>query len=553
MAMATATATGMATGMVQTVLERNRAGCAFGNQWQTALSRRGRGSMVRGWSRPRRVSLTSLLVALLGCAALPAQAESWKIVPSVQVTETLTDNVFLSSSSNKTGDLVTAIAPGISIDGQGSRARLRLNYRFTEQLYLRESDQRNHQNSLNAIGMLEAIEDFMFIDATGTISQQYLSAFGAVSPSIANVDRNRTETSSYSLSPYLKGRLLGWADYLLRYRATTTTSQSNLASDLDISEWTGGLDGSTRWSHITWALDATSLKNNYSAGRDYEATRYNVYVAYRFNPQFQVSLIGGRESNNYVSLDQETNYTRGVGFDWTPSLRTQLNASVRNRFFGTGYDVNFRHRRPRSLVTFRASRDVTLQPQGVGTTAQGNNYDAFYSIIAASDPTLTPAAISEQVNQLLLDRGIPADATAVNGYLTDRPQVQQLQQLTAALMGARNTVTFTATRSEQQGLSLVNGLTNNYALPGRILQRGYGVIWSHRLTGLSSLSLSLNQQRSSTYIANSPETTTSGAYLMFSTRLSAKTNLNVGARRVISSGVSGYTENALTGALLHRF
>ncbi|MCB1967646.1 MAG: TIGR03016 family PEP-CTERM system-associated outer membrane protein, partial [Candidatus Accumulibacter sp.] len=301
------------------------------------------------------------------------------------------------------------------------------------------------------------------------------------------------------------------------------------------------------------ALDASQLTNDYSVGRDSEASNYSIYLSYRFDPQFQVSLIGGRESNDYVSLDQQTTYTRGVGFDWTPSLRTQLKATVRNRFFGTGYDVDFHHRRPRSLVTFRASKDVSLQPPGVGNTSQGNNYNAFYSIIAASDPTLTPDAINAQVTQLLLERGIPADGTVVNGYLTDRPQVQELQQLTAALMGARNTVTFIATRSEQQGLSLLNGLTNNYALPGRILQRGYGIVWAHRLTGLSSLSLSLNQQRSSTYIATSPETTTSGAYLLFSTRLSPKTNINVGARRVISSGVTSYTESALTGAIFHRF
>ena len=553
-----ATVTGMVTAMVlhmvQTVLERDRrGGAAEVDHWRVPALPNDRGSFGRGRNGRRRAGLGALLAVLLGATLIPAQAANWKITPSIAVQETLTDNVFLSSSSNKTGDLVTGITPGITIDGQGSRAKLRLGYSYTENLYLRETSQRNGQNSLNAIGTLEAFEDHLFIDASGTISQQYLSAFGAVSPSTANVDRNRTETSSYSLSPYLKGRLLGWADYLLRYRATTTSSKSSLASNLDSREWSGRLGGTTRWSHITWALDASQLTNDYSVGRDSEASNYSIYLSYRFDPQFQVSLIGGRESNDYVSLDQQTTYTRGVGFDWTPSLRTQLKATVRNRFFGTGYDVNFRHRRPRSLVTFRASKDVSLQPRGVGNTSQGTNYDAFYSIIAASDPTLTPDAINEQVTQLLLDRGIPADGAVVNGYLTDRPQVQELQQLTAALMGARNTVTFIATRSEQQGLSLLNGLTNNYALPGRILQRGYGIVWAHRLTGLSSLSLSLNQQRSSTYIATSPETTTSGAYLLFSTRLSPKTNINVGARRVISSGVTSYTESALTGAIFHRF
>jgi uncharacterized protein (PEP-CTERM system associated) len=90
---------------------------------------------------------------------------------------------------------VTAITPGISIDGKGARTSLRLSYTLTGQFYSpgysnsdtdrllgQKSASNSHQNALTAVGMLEAIEDWLFIDATGTISQQYLSAFGTVSP-----------------------------------------------------------------------------------------------------------------------------------------------------------------------------------------------------------------------------------------------------------------------------------------------------------------------------------------------------------------------------------
>jgi len=505
-----------------------------------------------GADRRRRTSLGASLLVVLAGAAAPVHAGNWTIVPSIAATETLTNNVFLSTT-DPTSDSVTGISPGISINGKGDRGNLRLNYVLTQNLYARETQENNRQNALIATGTVEAIEDWLFVDATGSISQQYLSALGAVSPSTTSVNRNRTETSNYSLSPYIQGRLLGWADYRLRYLGMITSSQSGLAPGFNSGEWSGGVNGSTRWSHITWALDASSRKVDYETGRDYDASNYGATLAYRFNPQFQVSLIGGRESNDYVSLDQQTNFTRGFGFDWTPSARTQLNTIVKNRFFGTGWDINFSHRRPRSMITFLASKDVSLQPQGVGNTGQGSNYDNFYSIIAATNPDLSPSAIAAQTAQLLVDRGIPADGTVVNGFLNDRPNVQNMQQLTAALMGARNTLTFTATRNEQQGLSVVNGLTNDYSTRDRILQVGYGLIWSHQLSGLSSLAVSFNQQRSSSFITTSPETTTSSGYLLFSTRFSPKTSANIGARRVISSGVSSYTENALTGALSHSF
>ena len=295
------------------------------------------------------------------------------------------------------------------------------------------------------------------------------------------------------------------------------------------------------------------MQNTYSRGRDTDGSHYGITLSYRFNPQFQVSLLGGRESNDYVTLDQETNYTRGFGVDWTPDLRTQLAAKVQNRFFGTGYNVNFSHRMRRSLVTFLASRDVTSQPSGVSNTGLGSNYDASYALIAASNPELSPSEIAAQTTESLQSRGLPADGTVVNGYLTDRQQVQELQQLSFAMLGVRNTVTLTATRSEQQPLGLVNGVTNNFSLPDRVLQQGVGISWGHKLTGISSLSLSLSQQRSTGYTAGSPETETQYANLLFSTRIGPNTSANVGARRVISSGVSSYTESALTAALFHSF
>ena len=282
--------------------------------------------------------------------------------------------------------------------------------------------------------------------------------------------------------------------YSLRYQATTTNAESDLVADQQSYQWLGAITGSTRWSHLTWGLNASNLKNEYDSGRSSESSSYGVRMSYRFNPQFQVSLLGGQESNDYVSLDQQTNYTRGFGFDWTPDQRTSVAANVRNRFFGTGYDVNISHRRRRALLTFVATRDVTSQPSGVSNTGLGTNYDSLYSLIAANNPGLSPDGIRVQVTEALQARGLPTDGTVVNGYLTDREQLQELQQLSLALLGVRNTVTLNATRSEQQPLGLVNGVTNDYALSNRILQSGVGLSWGHQLTGLSSLSLTLSQQ-----------------------------------------------------------
>ncbi|HNC51656.1 MAG TPA: TIGR03016 family PEP-CTERM system-associated outer membrane protein [Accumulibacter sp.] len=507
--------------------------------------------------------------------AAPVCADNWRITPSIALTETWTDNVFLTARNTKS-DLVTGITPGIAIDGKGHRASLRLNYTFTEQLYSpnyanierltgQTSASNNHQNALNAVGKLEAIENWMFIDATGTISQQYLSAFGAVSPSTANVNRNQTETSNYSISPYIKGTLLSSTEYLVRYRAAiTNTTASGVQSnqgDLTSSEWTGRLNGTTRWGALGWALDASSLRNNYTVGRDYEDSKYQASLSYRFEPQFRVSAFAGQESNNYVSLQNETHAIYGGTVMWTPDPRTEISASDGKRFFGNGYDVTVRHQMARALFTYTASRNVVFQPYGVGNTGQGINYDAFYAIIAANNPGASPDAIRSQVLQVLQGRGVAADATVVNGYLTNRPNLQQMQQFSFALLGVRNTLTLNANETKQQPLGVVNGVTNDYSLANQTTQRGFGIAWGHKLTGLSSLSLSLNQMRSISQSVGQLDTKTQGAYLLFTTSLSPKAQANIGARRVVSDGGaisspglgSSYTENALTGALSYSF
>lgn len=573
-----ATVMAMATAMVQMVLEQvGRRACAESQGVCPAQRFRDRST-----GRSCQASVSLLGFSLL-CMGVPVHAENWRITPTLAVTETLTDNVFLTASDKK-HSLVTAITPGISIDGKGARTSLRLSYTLTGQFYSpgysssdadrlpgQKSASNSHQNALTAVGMLEAIEDWLFIEATGTISQQYLSAFGTVSPSNsnANVNNNQTETSSYSISPHIKGRLFSSTEYLLSYRATVTSSQSGLVSDTTANEWLGKLNGSTRWSALGWALDASRLTNNYQANRltnnaqrrDYENTKYQLSLLYRFNPQIQVSMFGGQESQNYVSLNQETHTTHGFGFVWTPSPRTELSATNNKRFFGNGYDVKFHHRMPRSLITYTASRNISSHPPGVGNTGQGSNYDAYYAIIAANNPGASPEAIRTQVSQVLQDSGIPADGSVVNGFLTNRPSLQESQQLSLALLGVRNSVTLNATESKQQPLGLVNGVTDDFSLANQITQRGFGIIWSHQLSGLSSLSLSLNQQHSISARSGQSDTRTQGAYLLLTTRISPKTQANIGARRVVSDGVTissggvgtSYTENALTGALSHSF
>src|ERR1035437_4884280 len=220
----------------------------------------------------RRLALVGVS---LGCVSSPLLAGDWKITPTVGVEETATDNVALRNG-NIRSDLISAINPGISIDGSGGRSKLRFNYQMHNLVYAQDSSRNQIQNSLNALGTLEALENCFFIEASGLISQQSISAFGSSSASSSvntNSNNNTTETSTYRISPYFRGALGNFADYQLRYNLSTTNSKSNLSNDSDTKELLATLKGVTSLTNLGWSLDASRQTVNFSNSRDNEADR----------------------------------------------------------------------------------------------------------------------------------------------------------------------------------------------------------------------------------------------------------------------------------------
>lgn len=498
-----------------------------------------------------------LLGASMGCLAFPVSAGEWKITPSIAVNETATDNVALSST-NKQNDLITDINPGIHIEGSGGRSKLRFNYQMHNLVYSKESSRNQTQHSLNTLGTLEALENWLFVEASGMISQQSISAFNGATPTTvnANVNANSTETSTYRLSPYIRGVLGGLVDYQLRYNLSTTSTKTGESFDSDTKELAATLKGATGLTNLGWSLDASSMTIDYSNLRSNEADRLRGVLTYQFDPQFRVSLIGGREANNYASLDKKSHSIKGAGFEWSPTERTLLALSQEDRFFGPSRTTSFTHRTSGTAWKYSRSKDTTVlgnQQQSVGL---GTNFDLFFDLFASAIPD--PVARAAFVNALLLSSGISPTAQLQGGFLSSGVTLQQRQELSFALLGTRNTVTFAATRTESESLSLGSGTGllagSAFSDANNIRQTGASVNWSHKLTPFSSLIGSFSRLNSTgTGGSSNLETNQKMININFLTQLGPKTNAGLGARRVVVDGSANYTENALTGLLSHQF
>ena len=489
-----------------------------------------------------------------------SQKPNWFFEPRLSVTETITDHsVVDGSASGSNGDQVTQISPGIRLEGRTARVKGYFDYALTKILYGQNAERNRTQNALTAFGTLEAVDNWLFLEVSGNISQQNVSAFGPQSSNNASINANSTETSTYMVSPYIRGRLLGFADYQFRYRRTTTETQSNQIGGNDTEAWTGSLRGDTALASLGWALDASRNSAEYHNGRSTEADRIYGTLIWRLDPQFRINLSAGTETNNYLGLDKESRNTHGYGFDWSPTPRTSLSVFRERRFFGDGHRITLSHRTPLTAWKFSDTRDVSVVNQS-GTVGVGTFYDLVYALSATApgvDPN-DPLARAAWTNMFFLLTGLSPKSIIPADFLASQASLQRQRELSFAITGVRNTVTFMATQSRREALAnqTIAIFTDSFQAANVINQRGFSVNWSNRLTADSSLSAALMHMTTSgeSSAGSNLQATQKTLTVNFSTRLGPKTTASLGYRRAeFDSETNPYTENALTGTLNARF
>lgn len=504
-----------------------------------------------------------LIIASLSSVAM-AQSEgslSQAIVikPRISLTETWSDNIAISSGqSGKESGLITQLSPGVRVDARTARLKAYFDYALTGQFYSSSSGSTRTQNSLNTFGTLEAVSNWLFLDFSGIIAQQAISAFGPQSPSGANINSNSTETSTYRLSPYIRGQVAGFADYSLRYNWSTTQSNSSLASNTELSDWAGQLRGSTPFQSLKWSIDATQLTSSYSQGRTSEVERLFATATYTIVPQFRISASAGTESNNYASQNMVRHPTHGYGFDWTPTERTQISAFKERRFFGNGHRYSISHRFPLSSIRYSDTKDVSVLPNQFSTIGLGTIFDLFHQICSQqlsssySDQGQLNQAANTCAANLVSQFGMQPSTQVTSSFLSSRATVQRSQQLTMAFQGVRNTLTVMFNRNESQSILAAGAVNDVFSQNNTtdIRQRGFSINLAHNLSSLTNLSLMASRQKSTGSSNSSLEATTAMYQASLNSKLGAKTTGGISIRHTKFDNMTNpYTENAIIGTV----
>ena len=373
---------------------------------------------------------TIRLIAGTAClvVAVPAAAEGWNFSAWASATQTYTTNVDYSARSQAESDFVTSFSAGMNIAGEGGGKRLKLtgSASLAQQLYIGRAQDNSFVPNVNLSAKLEAVENFAYVDAQAFVSQTFQSPFGAQPDNIVNATQNRYTQQTYSVSPYVKGVFPSSnVSYQLRDDNYWTFASSFGDSSTNIpSTYANNLSASMNSPVNPWGWTLSFSRSYYDNGirndvLEAPTTFYDLLgtLPYQIDPQLQLSLRAGFQSYKFVGPSlQEGSY--GIGFQWSPTNRTQVGGFWDHTFYGSSYSLQISHRLPNAALSANLSRGISSFPELALAIPAGATVNQFLNAAFATRIP-DPAARTQAVDQFLARTQLPSTlASPVNFYAT---------------------------------------------------------------------------------------------------------------------------------------
>lgn len=502
-------------------------------------------------------ALLPQVVGMMGVAALnsasaqeAATRPGLALVPEFGIRQTLTDNVHLSGTDRR-AELVTELSPGLRLFSNTGFVRGSLDYSLTGLVYARESSFNNVQQSLRAAGTVEVIEKRAYIDASASIAQQNISAFGTQASDPALLNGNRTEVAAVRLAPHVRGRLGGFAEYEARLTLEGTNSKGSNANSRSADAALHIGSDAASFSRLGWAADYSHRVVDFSATGSSVVDLLTATLTFAATSELRFSARGGRESTDLLTSKTERYNTWGWGATWAPSERTRLELAQDQRFFGKSHSVRLEHRMPRSVWTFSDSRSISTNASSSGAAGQRTVFDLLFAQFASIAPD--PVQRAALVDAYLQNNGLTRASLANGGILTSGPSIQRSQNLSVALLGGRTTVIVSTFRNDTQSLGSATIVTGDLSNGNSLRQSGQNVNVSYRLTPLSALSVDLARTKSIGAVSGQ-STDLRSLTATWSSRLAERVDGSVSVRRSsFDSASNPYSESAVIANLRLRF
>jgi uncharacterized protein (PEP-CTERM system associated) len=502
----------------------------------------------------RFLALSAALPALLSC---PAWAAKWDIVPTLSVGETYTDNVSLTPNALKQGDWVTQVTPGISIAATG--ARLRFNATYDPEVIYYARGQQNDQvfQRGNAVGNAELAKQLLFVDFGANVDQYNASLQAPLTTSNVNTTGNRATVETFFASPYLRREFGSDVQAEARFTDSVVNSDDPLTLSNSVADRINlGLKSGPAYKLLAWNLDYVRETIHYTSAQDTLTEVITANARRLITPT--VGLLAQVGYENYESgvvrlASEERRWS--TGFDWTPSPRTHLAATVGQRFFGDAYYFDFRHRTRLTTWSAGYSQNVTTTRSEFFTPSTTSTAGYLDTLFSSQFPD--PVARQKTVDQFIAQTGLPPGLSAPINFFSNQLFLVKRWQASAGILGVRNVLIANVFKETSEALvgNLVQFGTGDFTASNSVRQTGTSLLWNWRMTAQNSWNLGGAYSRNEFPGTRQIDNLTfvgMGLTRQFQPRLSGSLNYRR-QHNDSNQSASSYTENAVLATLLMRF
>lgn len=328
--------------------------------------------------------LSSLIAA--GGAIDHAVAEEWRITPSLTVEESYNTNSNRDFKGREKADYITSISPGVAVRGDGRRVKLNFDYDPQQLIFVHQGSQDTLRQRFRGFGQVEALEQFLFLDAEASVDQQFVNSTGAVGSTTLTTNNNLATVQNYSFGPIFRNHFGNFADSEVRYHYLIFTSDSSAVADTTTHDVGASLRSGRTFTELAWQLNGGYTTSDRSGGGQFsgtstERTRIKLDTQYALNSMF--SLLAGA---GYDQIKDPTLFNTPGGPVWDVGFQVRPNSVSRARFtFGERYDkpnfgvdvdysisesIRFNSRYARSIETSQTLQGSSLNEIGVDSAGR---------------------------------------------------------------------------------------------------------------------------------------------------------------------------------------
>ncbi|WP_169566119.1 TIGR03016 family PEP-CTERM system-associated outer membrane protein [Sneathiella limimaris] len=322
--------------------------------------------------KKRKRSILSFAASALACSCLVAPAaiaeEIWEFTPYVGVSEQFTDNVF-SSTSDEKSDFITSIDLGFNTSRTSNRSDFDFSYSVSQDYYAKYHELDGYRQNVVGNGTLEILDDHLFLDGRVTFTEETLGATGPTTATDRTQSDDRTQVLNASISPYYIYNYQDWVITTAKYGYTETRffkpnvgESSTDPSNQKTNEFQLNLASGVRFDTFRWSVNNRYQFSESDVGDEFEHGSVTVNGEIPINRMFSILGTIGYDAFDINSISDEDDLEGvfgGAGVRFHPNSRTDASFQVGHRFDDVVYDMNVEYR-PTSQDSFTATYTVSV-------------------------------------------------------------------------------------------------------------------------------------------------------------------------------------------------